>query len=132
MQVRIPLVDASKNYQLLKNLFKSSCTGVYQWFDCHLPGAVVSQGISPLNVENCSGFPPPLDSRHLRSRIAYSLTSISCIPYHTITEVSFQLQDLFSYVQPLNIHCLASSNKLFRQGEFSLIMFLPYQSIGQM
>ena len=46
VQVRIPLAEASKNYQLLKNLFKSSCTGVYQWFDCHLPGAVVSQGIS--------------------------------------------------------------------------------------
>ena len=30
-----------------------------KWFDCHLPGAVVSQGISRPNAENCSGFPPP-------------------------------------------------------------------------
>ena len=30
-----------------------------KWFDCHLPGAVVSQGTSRLNAENCSGFPPP-------------------------------------------------------------------------
>ena len=30
-----------------------------KWFDCHLPGAVVSQGISRPNTENCSGFPPP-------------------------------------------------------------------------
>ena len=43
---------------------------MYQWFDCHLPGTVVSQGISQPNAENCPGFPPPLDSRHLRSRIA--------------------------------------------------------------
>ena len=28
-------------------------------FDCHLPGAVVSQGTSRPNAENCSGFPPP-------------------------------------------------------------------------
>ena len=70
VQVRIPLAEASKNYKLLKNLFKSSCTGVYQWFDCHLSGAVVSQDISRPNAENCSGFPPPLDSRRLRSRIA--------------------------------------------------------------
>ena len=28
-----------------------------KWFDCHLPGAVVSQGISRPNAENCSGFP---------------------------------------------------------------------------
>ena len=28
-------------------------------FDCHLPGAVVSQGTSQPNAENCSGFPPP-------------------------------------------------------------------------
>ena len=27
-----------------------------KWFDCHLPGAVVSQGTSQ---PNCSGFPPP-------------------------------------------------------------------------
>ena len=47
-----------------------SCTGMYHWFECHLPGAVVSQGISRPNAENCSGFPPPLDSRRLRSRIA--------------------------------------------------------------
>ena len=51
-------------------LFKCSCTGMYHWFDCHLPGAVVSQGISQPDAENCSGFPPPLDSRRLRSRIA--------------------------------------------------------------
>ena len=30
-----------------------------KWFDCHLPGAVVSQGTSRPNAENCSGFPPP-------------------------------------------------------------------------
>ena len=30
-----------------------------KWFDCHLPGAVVSQGTSRPNTENCSGFPPP-------------------------------------------------------------------------
>ena len=30
---------------------------MYQWFDCHLPGAVVSQGISRPNAENCSGRP---------------------------------------------------------------------------
>ena len=30
-----------------------------KWFDCHLPGAVVSQGISRPNAENCSGFTPP-------------------------------------------------------------------------
>ena len=64
-----PAGDASKYYRLLKNLFKSSCTG-YQWFDCHLLGTVVSQGISLPNAENCSGFPPPLHSRRLKSRIA--------------------------------------------------------------
>ena len=32
---------------------------LYQRFDCHLPGAVVLQGISRPNAENCSGFPPP-------------------------------------------------------------------------
>ena len=32
--------------------------------------AVVSQGIFWRNAEDCTGFPPPLDSRHLRSRIA--------------------------------------------------------------
>ena len=30
-----------------------------KWFDCHLPGAVVSQGTSRPKAENCSGFPPP-------------------------------------------------------------------------
>ena len=30
-----------------------------KWFDCHLPGAVVSQGTSRPNAENCSCFPPP-------------------------------------------------------------------------
>ena len=30
-----------------------------KWFDCHLPGAVVSQGTSRPNAEICSGFPPP-------------------------------------------------------------------------
>ena len=30
-----------------------------KWLDCHLPGAVVSQGTSRSNAENCSGFPPP-------------------------------------------------------------------------
>ena len=30
-----------------------------KWFDCCLPGAVVSQGTSRPNAENCSGFPPP-------------------------------------------------------------------------
>ena len=30
-----------------------------KWFDCHLLGAVVSQGTSWPNAENCSGFPPP-------------------------------------------------------------------------
>ena len=30
-----------------------------KWFDCHLPGAVVSQGTSRPNADNCSGFPPP-------------------------------------------------------------------------
>ena len=30
-----------------------------KWFDYHLPGAVVSQGTSRTNAENCSGFPPP-------------------------------------------------------------------------
>ena len=43
---------------------------MYQWFDCHVQGLVVSQGISHLNTKNCPGFPPPLDSRRLRSRIA--------------------------------------------------------------
>ena len=33
--------------------------------------AVVSHGISRPNTKNCTGFPPPLDSRRLRSRIAY-------------------------------------------------------------
>ena len=32
--------------------------------------AVVSQGISHPNAENYTGFPPPLDSQRLRSRIA--------------------------------------------------------------
>ena len=32
--------------------------------------AVYSQGISRLNAENCTAFPPPLDSQLLRSRIA--------------------------------------------------------------
>ena len=59
VQVRIPLADASK-----------PITGRYLWFECHHPGAVVLQGISRPNAENCSGFPPPLDSRRLRSRIA--------------------------------------------------------------
>ena len=31
---------------------------------------VVSQDISGPNAENCTGFPPPLDSRRLRSRSA--------------------------------------------------------------
>ena len=53
-----------------KKTINGSCTGMYQWFDCHHPGAVVSQGISRPNVENCPGFPQPLDSRRLRSRIA--------------------------------------------------------------
>ena len=30
-----------------------------KWFDCHLPGTVVSQGTSRPNAVNCSGFPPP-------------------------------------------------------------------------
>ena len=30
-----------------------------KWFDCDLPGAVVSQGTSRPNAENCSDFPPP-------------------------------------------------------------------------
>ena len=30
-----------------------------KWFDCHLPGAVVSQGTSRPNAEYCYGFPPP-------------------------------------------------------------------------
>ena len=30
-----------------------------KWFDCHLPGAVVSQGNSWPNAKNSSGFPPP-------------------------------------------------------------------------
>ena len=49
------------------------CSGTcmyLKWLDCHLPVAVVSQCISRPNAEKCAGFPPPLDSRRLRSRIA--------------------------------------------------------------
>ena len=72
---------------LLKNIFKCSCTGMtmHQWFDYHLPGAVVSQGISRPKAEKCSGFPPPLDSRHLRSRIAKSDIYLHLVKSRVVT-----------------------------------------------
>ena len=67
--VRISLASLAK-ILISEKLSKCSCNGM------HLNGltvtfriAVVSQCISRLNAENCTGFPPPLDSRRLRSRI---------------------------------------------------------------
>ena len=56
----------------IKKKINGSCISMYmyQWFDCHLPGAVVSPDISGQSIKSCPGFPPPLDSRRLRSRIA--------------------------------------------------------------
>ena len=66
-----PAGDARKKISIIENPIKVFLHWyMYVWFDCHLPGAVVSQGISRPNAENCSGFSPPLDSRRLRSRIA--------------------------------------------------------------
>ena len=44
-----------------------------KWFDCHLPGAVVSQGTSR---PNCSGFPPPTRQSAFIEAELLGLTSI--------------------------------------------------------
>ena len=80
MQVRIPLAMLAKIVDYLKtkkcSIAPAIGTGMYQWFDCHLSNAVVSQGISRPNAENCPGFPPPLDSRRLgKKQKLLSLTS---------------------------------------------------------
>ena len=35
-------------------------------------GTKTSKNKAPSSIRNCYGFPPPLDNRRLRSRIAYS------------------------------------------------------------
>ena len=47
-----------------------------KWFDYHLPGAVISQGTSRPNAENCSGFPPPTRQSASIEAELLSLTSI--------------------------------------------------------
>ena len=68
VQVQMPLATTVKlNYKIVP----ASVHACIKWFECHLPGAMVSQSTSRTNVENCPGFPPPLDSRRLRSIVAY-------------------------------------------------------------
>ena len=47
-----------------------------KWFDCHLPGAVVSQGTSRPNAENCSAFPLPTRQSASIEAVLLGLTSI--------------------------------------------------------
>ena len=61
-------VSSLANLSISGKISNCSCSGMYPWVDCHFRVALVSQGISWPNVENCSGFPLPLDS--LTSRIA--------------------------------------------------------------
>ena len=92
VQVRIPLaMSVLKNYQAYQIVPASVC---FNGLTVTIPGAVVSQGISQPKVKNCPGFPPPLDSWHLRSRIAYLskiATSVrdSLQPHHS---VSFEIK----------------------------------------
>ena len=64
-----------------------------KWFDCHLPSAVVSQGTSRPNAENCSGFPPPTRQSASIEAELLGLTSIyseskkvNCIEYSLTLE----------------------------------------------
>ena len=55
---------------------------------------VVSQGISQPNAESCTGFPPPLGSRRLRSRIA----KVWCLsPVSSCINICLVLKYPFSY-----------------------------------
>ena len=38
---------------IMKKTINGSCIGMYQWFDCHFPGAMVSWG---QNVNDCFCF----------------------------------------------------------------------------
>ena len=61
MQVRIQQATLVKKISIIEKNIKMvpalACIKCHL-FNCHIPGAVVSQGISRPNAENCSGFPP--------------------------------------------------------------------------
>ena len=88
---------------------------MYQWFDCHLPGVVVSRGIS------CLGFPPPLDSRCLRSRIARAKIKKCCVS-GSLPEKNRVGRSVLLFSSP--VRKLASASALLKMLKFLVKVFM--------
>ena len=76
-----------------------------KWFDCHHPGAVVSQSTSRPNAENCSGFPPPTRQSASIEAELLGLTSI----YSETVSISSIMDMLVPPNQPKTAEILAQN-----------------------
>ena len=93
---------------------------MYQWFDCHFPGVVVSPGISRPNAENCPGFSlvSISDCKSIKPNVLFS--SFGCCiskgsPYQIILRSSL---------------CRVAAQKELPVDRFSVVIFTFSDPLG--
>ena len=75
---------------------------MYQWFDCRLPGCRGFTGISRPKAENCTGFPPPLDSHVLETELLKSVSHKYITPKNDIITIIFQINICFECIKEMS------------------------------